>query len=272
MYTDAMQDPIARRWQQWRLANSGYPLARDAELRKLFSLLSPRSGERIWEAGTGNGNLSLPVAEALAPGGELITTDVEPENIAEVARIARDRGLPMRTQLLPLECPLLDVAEYGGAFDAVVSIATLHHFDNRLEGTGERGRIAALETFYQMLRPGGRLALADVLHGSMAQRYFDRIDDPRHAAPHGHPHDFPTKERLLELLAQAGFKEVSFELAEVPWSFASPQEAAAFVHTLHNATVPEEESFRVAQEMLGLTKTGSRFELGWDLFFVSARR
>lgn len=261
---------IVRRWEQWRRANSDYPLARDNELKHLFALLAPQPGERIWEAGTGNGNLTLPLAAAVAPSGKVVTTDVQGENIAEVARVAAERELPITALLLPVEKPLLDPEHYTDRFDAVASIATLHHFDDRLEGGGERGRIAALRTFKEMLRPGGRLVLSDVLFDSLAQRYFDVIDNPEHAAPRGHPHDFFTKERLLEILTEVGFKDIQFELLSVPWTFSSPEEAAAFVHTLHNARVPQEESFAAAKRMLGFNKVGEYYELGWDLFYVTA--
>lgn len=268
---DADTEAEAQRWESWRLANNLYSSARERELRRLCETLQPRAGERVWEAGTGNANLTRLLAKALVPGGIVVTTDVEKQNTASAVRIAQQEQLPVRALLLPLERPLLEPGEED-PFDAVASIATLHHFDDRRLGTGEQGRLKALQAFYAMLRPGGRLALADVLDDSLAQRYFDTIDNPQHAAPHGHPHDFVGRSRLLEMLAQVGFRDIVFEFAYVPWIFSSPQQATDFVHKLHNAAVSPEESFAVAERMLGFTKFGEQYELGWDLFFVSAKK
>ncbi len=269
---DTEENDITYRWEQWRRANRDFPRVREAELGALFTLLNPKPGEYIWESGTGNGNLTMPLAQAVVPGGKVVTTDVQLQNTAEVAKLAAERSLPVEALCLPLEAPLLVASQYVGVFDAVASIATLHHFDNRLEGTGEKGRIEALKVFFRALKPGGRLALADVLQDSLAQRYFDVIDNPEHAAPRGHPHDFFTKERLVEVVQQAGFTEVQVELQEVPWHFTSQAEAQIFVHTLHNAKVSPEESFEIAERMLGWNKKPEHYELGWDLFFLTARK
>ena len=54
-----------KRWEQYRKANSERPEVRENELRHLFTLLEPRSGEKIWEVGTGNGYLTFPIAGAV---------------------------------------------------------------------------------------------------------------------------------------------------------------------------------------------------------------
>ncbi len=266
------EDAILYRWEQWRRANTQYPGARENEIRRIYTLAHPRPGEKIWESGTGNGCLTLPLIEAVGETGEVVSTDVQPENIKELQEAVTARGLAVKALLLPVEQPLLSSEQYENYFDAVCSIATLHHFDDRLKRPGESGRIEALETFYRMLRPGGRLILSDVLGDTETSRYFDTIDTPERAAPRGHPHDFFTKERLLGLLQNTGFKNIRFECTDVPWKFVSEEEARWFVHTLHNATVSEEESFAVAKKMLGFKEKDGHYELGWGLFFLEATK
>jgi SAM-dependent methyltransferase len=256
------------RWENYRRANAQRPDARERELRRLFELLNPAEGERVWEAGTGNGYLTLPLARAVGPRGLVLTTDVTPGNIGHVEALNLSLGLPITTRLLGAGEALGE----EGAFDAVASIATLHHYDNRTEGTGERGRRAALREFYRALRPGGRAVIADVLHGTITQRYFDAIDDPRYCAPHGHPHDFFSHEGLEEAARDMGFADVAVAVERVPWQFADIASAGEFVHTIHNAQVSPKESLALAQKVLGLTDAGGHVELGWELFYLTAKK
>jgi SAM-dependent methyltransferase len=258
----------AQRWDHYRRANSERPEARELELSHLFKLLNPQPGERVWESGTGNGYLTLPLARAVGERGLVVTSDVTPGNVEHVRALNETLGLS-------LEAVLLEEGEAlgrTGHFDAVASIATLHHYDNRAEGTGESGRRAAFAEFYDALVPGGRVVIADVLHGTRTQRYFDAIDDPRLCAPFGHPHDFFTQEGLQAAAAESGFTDITITVEFVPWRFASTEDAHSFVHTIHNAQVSPKESFALAQELLGFEQKNSHHELGWELFYLIARK
>lgn len=258
---------ILRRWAQYRHANTYRPEARERELRHLFSLLNPAEGERIWEVGTGNGYLTFPLAEAVGSTGRVFTTDVVESNVSDVVARNKDRGLPIEAQVIGGSITVL-----SEMFDAVASIATLHHYDNRTEDTGEKGRRVAFKDFFQALRPGGRIVISDVLHGTRTQRYFDSIDDPRLCAPHGHPHDFFTKESLIRVAQEAGFKSIAVSIESVPWQFESPAQAKHFIHTIHNARCSPEESFEIAQNILGFQQGKTHYELGWNLFYLTATK
>ncbi len=60
---------IIKRWENYRKANSDKPHARENELAKIFTLINPQKGEKIWEVGTGNGYLTFPIAEAVGNMG-----------------------------------------------------------------------------------------------------------------------------------------------------------------------------------------------------------
>lgn len=263
---------LERRWQNYRKANFDRPTARENELMEMFHLLDPKSGERIWEVGTGNGYLTFPVAEAVTPSGEVVTTDVEKGNYEAVIEKNRTRQLPITSLLLGVGASPMLTDAHGSYFDAVTSVATLHHFDNRKQATGHEGRVAALRECYDRLKPGGRLVLGDPLHGTTTQQYFDAIDSPEYCAPEGHPYDFFTADELVGLLTSIGFRDVHIEVKTVPWKFASRNEAAAFVHTIHNARVSPEESLRLAERILGFSRVADHYELGWELFFLTAKK
>ncbi len=260
---------IAKRWENYRKANSQKPSARENELQKIFSLLNPQNGEKIWEVGTGNGYLTVPLAQAVGRAGEVVSTDVNEGNINDIIEENSQRELNIKAKLLSIDFPLLG-DEYDQYFDSVASIATIHHFDNNKENSGENGRVKAIRAFFNALKSGGRLVMSDPLHGTITQKYFDAIDNPKYCYPNGHPHDFFTKERLQNLVQEIGFRDISMEIVSVPWKFNSQEEAISFVHTIHNARCTPEESFEVAKNTLGFKKVGDYYELGWELFFLIA--
>lgn len=267
-----MGTDIAQRWENYRRANSLLPSARENELLKAFELADPAPGERILEVGTGNGYLTFPLAEGVAPGGEIVTADVTQDNLTDVERRNRTRGL--KIQLLHFnEADFTPFSKsFAESFDAIASIATLHHFDDRKKNTGESGRRRVIGEFFNVLKKGGRMVLADPAYGTITQRYFDRIDNPMYCHPNGHPHNFFTLERLTEIVTQAGFQKVDSEILYVPWKFSSPAAAKEFVHTIHNARCSADESFAVAADTLGFKNVDDHFELGWELFFLTATK
>ncbi len=263
---------VLERWENYRKANTDKPGVRENELSKIFFLVNPQKGQKILEVGTGNGYLTFPIAQAVGQEGEVVTTDVNEGNVKDVADKNKLKGFNLVPILLPSKAGLLMEEKYKNYFDTVTTIATLHHFDNRLDKTGDSGRKSALKCFYQNLKVGGKLVIADVLHGTISQRYFDSIDNREHCYPLGHPHDFFNQDQLLTAVQGVGFKNIKIEVISVPWKFTSLEEAKNFVHTIHNAKCSPEESISVADKQLGLKKVDDHYELGWELSFLSAEK
>lgn len=261
---------VNERWENYRKANSSKPNARGNELKRIFLLVNPKEGNKILEVGTGNGYLTFPLAEAVGTSGQVVTTDVSKGNIEDVIEKNKVKGLNLVPTLLPFKEGTLSDPKYNNYFDVVTTIATFHHFDNRLDGTGDSGRRAALKQFYKNLKSGGRLVIGDVLHGTISQKYFDAVDNPIHCSPFGHPHDFFDENSLKKAVEDVGFKDVNVTVEYVPWKFASEEEAGTFIHTIHNAKCTLQESLDLAKEKLGLKKVGDHYELGWELFFLQA--
>ena len=261
-----LEKETKERWENYRKANTDKPLVRENELKDVFKLVSPKSGERILEVGTGNGYLTFPIAQAVGENGNILTADVVDDNLQSIAK--HNKGLPVDTFLFN-DKDLFSSIE-SERFDAVVSIATLHHFDSKKDDTGENGRTRALKDFYRVLKSGGRLVFADVASNTISQKYFNAIDNPEHCYPEGHPHDFFSVSRLETVLKGVGFRNIKIEIKKVPWRFKSLEEAQNFIHTIHNAKCSIQESFSTAKEYLGFNKVGDHYELGWELLFVIA--
>lgn len=263
---------VDKRWENYRKANSTRPSARENELRTAYELVNPQPSQKILEVGTGNGFLTFPLADAVGLSGEVVSADVTQENLDDVEQSNQKRQLNIKTLLFRDEDTEPFSKTYIDYFDTVASIATLHHFDNRSKDTGEAGRRRAITEFFQVLKTGGKLVLADPTYNTITQKYFYRIDNPKYCYPDGHPHDFFTTDRLRTVVEEIGFKEVNIKILSVPWRFDSEQAAKDFVHTIHNAQCSEEQSFAVAKEVLGFQKKDAYYELGWELFFLTARK
>lgn len=267
-----MHSPIVQRWESYRRANFQHPGARENEFQKMFELVNPEPGQKILEVGTGNGFHTFPIADALGSQGEVATADVTQGNIDAVRKANEERGLNITTFRFRENDEKPFSSRYENYFDTVASIATLHHFDNRAKTTGTSGRRSAISEFHRVLKPGGTLVLADPMHGTITQRYFDRIDDPKYCHPDGHPHDFFTREQLHDAVSRSGFVDVKIQVLSMPWRFDSEAAAQNFVNTIHNAQCSSRESFEIAREILGFQKVDNHYELGWELFFLTARQ
>ncbi len=138
--------------------------------------------------------------------------------------------------------------------------------------TGTTGRQRALDEFYRVLREGGILVICDVAHRTAPQRYFDAIDNPVYCHPRGHPHDFLDEDVAKELCQKAGFKDVKFEIERVPWIFDDEEQTKEFLHTIHNAKCSPEESLEIAKQHLPYTEIGGRKQIGWELFYLTAKK
>ena len=83
----ALSEAIAEQYDQ-----SGVPWFQPIA-HTLLGLLEPVPGERFLELGAGRGALTFPLAEAVAPGGEVTAPDADPaEDHAQSRRPGRSNG------------------------------------------------------------------------------------------------------------------------------------------------------------------------------------
>jgi ubiquinone/menaquinone biosynthesis C-methylase UbiE len=115
---------------------------------RLAALSGARPGNQVLDVGCGTGYFTRLLAEAVAPGGTALGIDPSPEVIA---RARRSTHLP-NCAFSEGIAEALDMEDQS--YDVVVSSLMIHHLPESL-------RPRAIREMYRVLRPGGRVLLAD---------------------------------------------------------------------------------------------------------------
>ena len=162
-------------------------------LRKMtidLALLKP--GEAVLDVGCGTGGVTLPARQRVGAAGKAAGIDPAAEMIAVARQKAQRKGLEIDFRIGVIEAlPYPD-----GSFDAVTSSLMMHHLPQPLQVKG-------LAEIYRVLKPGGRLLIADMASpkSSTSQRVLTAL-----ALHHGLKLGV---EDLRDILKGAGFGEIT---------------------------------------------------------------
>jgi demethylmenaquinone methyltransferase/2-methoxy-6-polyprenyl-1,4-benzoquinol methylase/phosphoethanolamine N-methyltransferase len=153
-----------------------------------LTLLEP--GESILDIGCGTGGVTIPAKQCIGPGGKAVGIDPSPGMIAVALKKAHRTNLEIDFRVAVVEAlPFPDAS-----FDVVTASLVMHHLPGRL-------RVQAAAEIYRVLKPGGRLLVADLIRPKSSAGLGAFLIVLLH---HGWPFD---GEDLRILLMGAGFLE-----------------------------------------------------------------
>jgi SAM-dependent methyltransferase len=264
---------VAAAWGE----HAAYIDTRGAEVsQRMLELTAPRPGERVLELACGPGGPGFGAARRVAPGGEVVVSDVVPEMTAIAAARAEALGL---TNVTTRELDLERIDQPDGSYDVVLCREGLMLVADPARAAGEIRRV---------LRPGGRVAL--VVWGPRERNpwlgvVFDAVGEQLRAPvpPPGMPGPFSLEDsdRLAGLLSGAGLSEVVVGEIAVPLHAASFDEwwtrACALAGPLAQrlAALPEEAAQAIrarARGAISVYETPRGLEIPGVALLAAGRR
>ncbi len=174
--------------------------------QRTITLAGLQPGEQVLDVGCGTGTLAIAAARCVGHMGRVAGIDPGPEQLARARAKAARRHLPIEFQSGVIE--QLPYAE--ATFDVVFSTLMMHHLPAPLKRQG-------LSEIARVLKPGGRLVIADFAHKKERTGKAARFHTSGSRV-----HD------VAALVKEAGFERVETE--EMPPARSSTFPGVGFVH------------------------------------------
>ena len=199
--TTTYAEIFERRGQAHDQAFRQYPQACEDECKAILSLAAPQTGETLLDAPSAGGFLTTHLD---IHGVRVVAVDPSPVLHALCARLVPE------SYLAPIDSlPFAD-----GEIDVAICLAGLHH-EPRLS--------AVFAEFRRVLRPGGRLAIAEASEGSAVARFLNGFVDRHNSL--GHKGTF-LNDNFRTKLSEAGLHIALDQEAHYHWRFESRESLA----------------------------------------------
>jgi ubiquinone/menaquinone biosynthesis C-methylase UbiE len=160
--------------------------------------LQLRAGDQVLDVGCGTGRLAMVFSERVGATGSVSGIDPAAEMIKRASSRARKSGVPVSFQVaFAQDLPFAD-----GSFDAVACTLALHH-------VAEDDQLTAVREMYRVLKPSGRLLIAE-FHQGPGRR---RRPGPRWLRHSGED----MLDKALQLVSASGFTDVASGSTNLGW-------------------------------------------------------
>lgn len=158
--------------------------------------------------------------------------------------------------------PLLPLPWTNASVDAAISLAGVHHIDDKRPLFAELLRV---------VKPGGRLVVSDVAAGSAVARFLDDYVGTHNST--GHEGVFLDQNTLQEL-ASAGWTVEEHSIRSFHWMFADRVAMVEFCHELFDMrSATEADTRAVIETQLGVTDhQDGAVGMHWSLMTIVAVR
>jgi cyclopropane fatty-acyl-phospholipid synthase-like methyltransferase len=247
MFT-AYRDIFQKRGHLYHQAMTLYPQARREEFHHVVRMADMKEGEIVCDAPSGGGYLKSFVDRTVS------LLHIETSEV--FADLCLDNGAS-KVLLGTLE----DIPIKTGSVDKAISLAALHHVDEKERFFSEA---------YRILRQGGTFTLADVLAQSAVSEFLDDFVNEHNTM--GHTGNY-IHAKTQEELAQSGFLIVEASPVPFHWEFDSPQAMGRFCHMLFG--IDKADTAQVVEGIrkhVGYSVESNACRMNWELCFIKARK
>ncbi len=225
------------------------PRARDREFELAVAAASIVPADTVCDAPAGGGYL-----RRYLPGdiGQYLAVETAPDFIGHCPLDENDRVI---------ESPLHRIDLGDGSVDVCINLAGSHHLEDKRAFFREAARI---------LKPGGRLVLADVERGSDVDRFLNGFVDANNSM--GHTGVFLSG-RTADEIAACGFDVERNGVRSFPWIFPDKDAMGVFCKLLFGMDQATPESVVSGiEDILGFRAGPGPVNMAWSLRFIVAVR
>nr|WP_241263224.1 methyltransferase domain-containing protein [Parahaliea mediterranea] len=228
---------------------AAFPLARRQEFELAVARLDLQPGCDLCDVPAGGGYLAdyLPRDDLF-----LLCLETASEFASQCPRNTDQRVLETALESLPLG---------AGSVDRILSLAAMHHVDDKH---------GLLKEFSRILRGDGQVVVADVEAGTRTAAFLNEFVDRFNSMGHkGHFIDAA----FIDDVDQCGLSLKAVDRPPLTWSFASRANLIDFCRHLFGLDrAADQDIIGGAEEYLGLREDAQGVSFDWQLVYITAAK